>query len=176
VWQSNDLPDAGGSWRLVDKRVVAIAGSQRNFALVDFFALVGPTDPLGFLESGFLGTSFSIKNSLETLTKPPRAAAAESRSWLTAGTHYQHPAERFSAVLLDGRIPPPLSETQLQSELQVTRVGSPPSLSELRIVQVVSVDWSYSPAQLEICIVEEIESLCPELHLEPVRNAECLED
>jgi hypothetical protein len=31
---------------------------------VDFFALVVPTDPLGFLESGFLGTSFSIKNSL----------------------------------------------------------------------------------------------------------------
>ena len=48
----------------MDKRTVAIAGHQRNFALVDFFALVGPTDPLGFLESGFLGTSFSIKNSL----------------------------------------------------------------------------------------------------------------
>jgi len=47
----------------VDKRIVAIAGHQRNFALVDFFALVDPTDPLGFLESGFLGTSFSIRNS-----------------------------------------------------------------------------------------------------------------
>jgi len=52
-----------GSWRLVDKRIVAIAGHQRNFALVDFFALVDLTDPLGFLESGFLGTSFSIRNS-----------------------------------------------------------------------------------------------------------------
>jgi hypothetical protein len=40
------------------------ADSQRNLALVDFLAFVGPTDPLGFLESGFLGTSFSIKNSL----------------------------------------------------------------------------------------------------------------
>jgi hypothetical protein len=40
------------------------ADSQRNLPLVDFFAFVGPTDPLGFLESGFLGTSFSIKNSL----------------------------------------------------------------------------------------------------------------
>jgi len=49
----------------VDKRIVAIPAPQCNFALVDFFALVGPTDPLGFLESGFLGTSFSIKNSLE---------------------------------------------------------------------------------------------------------------
>ena len=64
MWQSNDLPDVGGSWRLVDKRIVAIAGSQRNFALVDFFALVGPTDPLGFLESGLRATSFSIRNSL----------------------------------------------------------------------------------------------------------------
>src|SRR5216684_6290605 len=36
---------------------------QRNLALVDFFSLVGPTDPLGFLESGFLGTSSSIRNS-----------------------------------------------------------------------------------------------------------------
>jgi hypothetical protein len=35
-----------------------------HFALVDFFALVVPTDPLGFLESGFRGTSFSIRNSL----------------------------------------------------------------------------------------------------------------
>lgn len=52
-----------GSWRLVDKRIVAIAGHQRNFALIGFFALVGPTDPLGFLEPGFLGTSFSIRNS-----------------------------------------------------------------------------------------------------------------
>ncbi len=51
----------------MDKRTVAIAGTQCNFALVDFFALVRPTDPLGFLESGFLGTSFSIKNSLPHL-------------------------------------------------------------------------------------------------------------
>ena len=57
------LPVVDGSWRLVDKRTVTIAGAQRNFALVDFFALVGPTDPLGFLESGFRGTSFSIRNS-----------------------------------------------------------------------------------------------------------------
>jgi hypothetical protein len=48
----------------VDKRIVANA-VQRIFALLDFFALMSPTDPLGFLESGFLGTSFSIKNSLE---------------------------------------------------------------------------------------------------------------
>jgi hypothetical protein len=53
-----------GSWRLVDKLIVTIAGPQRNLALFDFFVLVSPTDPLGFLESGFLGTSFSIKNSL----------------------------------------------------------------------------------------------------------------
>ena len=57
------FPDVTGSWRLMNKRIVAIAGHQRNFALVDFFALVGPTDPLGFLESSFLGTSFSIRNS-----------------------------------------------------------------------------------------------------------------
>lgn len=31
---------------------------------MDFFALGVPTDPLGFFESGFLGTSFSIRNSL----------------------------------------------------------------------------------------------------------------
>ena len=61
------FPDVTGSWRLVDKRIVAIAGAQRNLALVDFFALLGPTDPLGFLESGFLGKSFSIKNSLPHL-------------------------------------------------------------------------------------------------------------
>jgi hypothetical protein len=51
----------------VDKHIVAIAGAQCNFALLDFFALLGPTDPLGFLESGFRGTSFSIKNSLPHL-------------------------------------------------------------------------------------------------------------
>ena len=37
---------------------------ERHFALVDFFALVGLTDLMGFLESGFRGTSFSSRNSV----------------------------------------------------------------------------------------------------------------
>jgi hypothetical protein len=42
-----------------------VTGTIRNyFALVDFLALIVPTDPLGFLESGFFATSFSIRNSL----------------------------------------------------------------------------------------------------------------
>ena len=41
-------PRVNGTIRLVDNSIVAIAGPQRDFAVVDFFALVAPTDPLGF--------------------------------------------------------------------------------------------------------------------------------
>jgi len=57
-------PRVNGTIRLVDNSIVAIAGPQRDFAVVDFFALVAPTDPLGF-GVRLSGTSFSIKNSLE---------------------------------------------------------------------------------------------------------------
>lgn len=68
------------------------------------------------------------------------------------------------------------SKAQLQSELEIARVGSAPSLSKLRIVQVVPVGRSISSAQLKIRMVEDIERFGPELQLKPVRNAEGLED
>jgi hypothetical protein len=80
------LLDVTGSWRLVNEKALykavskaclvsraGTAGAQRDLALFDFFALVSPTDPLGFLESGFLGTSFSIKNSLPHFGQVRRA-------------------------------------------------------------------------------------------------------
>jgi hypothetical protein len=58
----------------------------------------------GFLLLGFLRRALQLGarehgKGEQTLTKPPRAAAAESQPWLPAGTHYQHSNERFSAVL-----------------------------------------------------------------------------
>jgi hypothetical protein len=58
------ISNGGKQVNAYEARSVGFVGVQPDFALVDFFALIGPTDPLGFLESGFLGTSFSIRNSL----------------------------------------------------------------------------------------------------------------
>jgi hypothetical protein len=58
------ISNGGKQVNAYEARSVDFVGAQRNFALVDFIAFDGPTDPLGFLESSFLGTSFSIRNSL----------------------------------------------------------------------------------------------------------------
>ncbi len=68
-----------------------------------------------------------------------------------------------------------LSESELQSELQLARVERAACLAEF-VVQVVESRRPCRVAQLEIGVIENVEPFCAELQAEPLGKLEGLED
>ncbi|SRR6266550_6425351 len=69
-----------------------------------------------------------------------------------------------------------LSETELQSELQLARVERAARPAEWRIVQIVESRRRCRSAQLEVGVIENVERFGAELQAEAVRKPEGLED
>ena len=63
------------------------------------------------------------------------------------------------------------SETELQPELKLARVGRASSLAEKGIVQADDL----CPAQLEVGVIENVERFCAELQSEPLGELKALE-